>query len=80
MKDELGEKVMTKFMALQSKLYTYKTLSGRGDKNCKGVKKCVVKQTLSFSDYKHCLFSSAEIVYRKQLMFQTKYLKSILSK
>ena len=43
-------------MALQPKLYAYKTLRGGGDKKCKGVKKCVVKGTLSFSDYKHCLF------------------------
>ena len=43
---------MTKFVALRPKLYAFKTLSGSGDKKCKGVKKCVVKKTLNFDDYK----------------------------
>ena len=72
MKDELGGRVMTNFVALRPKLYAYKTLSGGGDKKCKGVKKCVVKKMLDFDEYKHCLFTKAgqrEIVYQKQLMF-----------
>ena len=38
MKDKLGGRVMTEFIALRPKLYAYKTLSGSGDKMCKGVK------------------------------------------
>ena len=45
MKDELGGRTMTKFVALRLKLYAYKTLRGSGDKKCKGVKKCVMKKT-----------------------------------
>ena len=52
MKDELGRRIMTEFVALRSKLYTYKTLSGSGDKKDKGVKKCIVKKTLDFKEYK----------------------------
>ena len=37
---------MTEFVALRPKLYTYKTLSGGGDKKFKGVKKCMVKKAL----------------------------------
>ena len=37
MKDELGGRVMTEFVALRPKLYVYKTLSGDGDKKCKGI-------------------------------------------
>ena len=40
MKDELGDKIMTEFMALRPKL-----LDGLEDKKCKGIKKCVVKKT-----------------------------------
>ena len=44
MKDELGGKIMTEFVALRPKLYSYKKLDGLEDKNCKGIKKCVVKK------------------------------------
>ena len=58
--DELDRRVMTEFMAPRSKLYVYKTLrDGRGDKKCKGVKKCVLKKLLKFDYYKHCLFADA---------------------
>ena len=71
MKDELDRRIMTKFMALRPRLCTYKTLSGGGDKKCKGVKKCVVKKTLDFEDYKQCLFAGQN-VFQKQLLFQNK--------
>ena len=56
---------MTEFMSLRPKLYSYKKLDGTEtpngphfveDKKCKGIKKCVVKKTLTFEDYKNCLF------------------------
>ena len=40
-KDELGGKIMTEFVALRPKLYSYKKLDGSEDKKCKGIKKCV---------------------------------------
>ena len=71
MKDELGGKIMTEFMALRPKLYSYKKLRGLENKKCKGIKKFVVKKALTFEDYKTCLFSdSAE--YRSQLMFRSR--------
>ena len=53
-KDELGGRLTTEFVALRPKLYTYKTLGGSGNKKCKGVKKGIVKKTLDFEDYKQC--------------------------
>ena len=44
MKDELGGAIMTEFVALRSKLYSYKKLDGLEDKKCKGIKKCVIKK------------------------------------
>ena len=70
MKDELGGKIMTEFVALRPKLYSYKKLDGLEDKKCKGIKKCVVKKTLTFEDYKICLFSDST-KYRSQLMFRS---------
>ena len=69
MKDELVGKIMTEFMALRPKLYSYKKLDGSEDKKCKGIRKCIVKKTLTFEDYKTCLFSNST-EYRSQLMFR----------
>ena len=69
MKDELGGAIMTEFMALRPKLYSYKKLDGSEDKKCKGIKKCIVKKTLTFEDYKTCLFSDST-EYISQLMFR----------
>ena len=38
---------------------------------CKGIKKCVVKKTISFEDYKRCLLEGRNI-QRSQLMFRSK--------
>ena len=70
MKDELGGKIMTEFIALRPKLYSYVKLHGDEDKKCKGIKKCVVKKTLTFEDYKNCLLNPTA-VYRSQLMFRS---------
>ena len=70
MKDELRGKIMTEFVALRPKLYSYKKLDGLEDKKCKGIKKCVVKKTLTFEDYKTCLFSNSTD-HRSQLMFRS---------
>ena len=58
MKDELGGAIMTEFVALRPKLYSYIKLDGSKDKKCKGIKKCVIKKTFMFDDYKNCLFHS----------------------
>ena len=73
MKDELGDAIMTEFMALRPKLYSYRKVDGSKtskDKKCKGIKKCVVKKTLPFEDYKTCLFNDST-EYRSQLMFRS---------
>ena len=70
MKDELGGKIMTEFVALRPKLYSYKKLDGSEDKKCKGIKKCVAKKTLTFEDYKTRLVSNST-EYRSQLMLRS---------
>ena len=70
MKDELGKAIMTEFIALRPKLYSYKVLDGAESKKCKGIKKCIVKKTLTFEDYKSWLFNS-DTIYRSQLMFRS---------
>lgn len=57
MKDELGGKFMTGFVALTAKLYAYRKIDRKlQNKLCKGTKKCVVAVSLTFDYYKSCLF------------------------
>ena len=58
MKDELGGKIMTEFVALRPKTYSYLTDNCEEDKKAKGAKKYVIKRRLKFNDYKDCLLKS----------------------
>ena len=44
MKDELGEKITTKFVRLRAKTYSYLIDNGGEDKKGKSAKKCVIKK------------------------------------
>ena len=70
MKDELGGKIMKEFISLRPKMYSYRVGSDE-PKKCKGVKKCIVKKTISFDDYKRCLFEGTTI-HRSQMMFRSR--------
>ena len=56
-KDEADGKIISEFFGLRSKLYAIKMFEGSVSKKCKGVKKAVVKNVLTFDDYKDCLFN-----------------------
>ena len=58
MKDELGGKIMTKFVGLKPKIYSYLIDDGNSDKKAKGTKKCVIKQILKFEGQKKCLLNN----------------------
>ena len=60
---------MEDFVTLRPKRYSYRT-SEKESKKCKGIKKCVVRKTITFEDYKNCLFSR-ETSYRSQLMVRS---------
>ena len=51
-KDEVGGKVIDEFVGLRAKLYSYKMFEGEENKKCKGVKKSVVKKSITHEDYK----------------------------
>ena len=53
-KDELGEKMMTEFVALRAKAYAYLDDDDNEHKKSKGTKRCVIKQKLMFQDFKNC--------------------------
>jgi len=60
MKDELGGKIMLEFVGLRAKFYSYKMLDDEETKKCRGIKKSVVDKTISFEDYKKCLYDRKE--------------------
>ena len=70
MKDEMGDDVMTEFVGLRPKTYSYKSLSNEEVKKCKGVPKCVRDNDIRFGDYKKCL-EDGKNIYRKQLTFRS---------
>ena len=55
-KDEAGGEIIEESVGLRAKLYSYKMMEGKEEKKCKGVKKPVVKKSITFEDYKRCLF------------------------
>ena len=81
MKDELGGKIMTAFVALRAKMYAYRRIERLAaqhehfvacdKKCCKGTTKCVVSEGLTFDDYKTCLFDG-ETIYMEQMLFENK--------
>ena len=70
MKDELGGEIMKEFVSLRPKMYSYR-VGNSEPKKCKGIKHCIVKKTISFDDYKRCLFSE-ERSHRSQLLFRSR--------
>ena len=59
-KDEAAGRIMEEFVGLRAKLYSYKMFEGEESKKCKGVKKSVVKKSITHEDYKNCLFTGKE--------------------
>ena len=58
--DEAAGEVIDEFMGLRAKLYSYKMFEGEESIKCKGVKKSVVKKSITHEDYKKCLFTGKE--------------------
>ena len=71
MKDELGGKIITEFVTLRPKTYSYFTDDGKEDKKTKGTKKSVIKRMIKFNDYKNCLLKD-KILLKSQQRFISK--------
>ena len=71
MKDELGGKIITEFVTLRPKTYSFLTDDGKEDKKAKGTKKCVTKKIIKFNDYKKCLLND-EVIFKSQQRYISK--------
>ena len=65
MKDELDGKIITEFVTLRPKTYSFLTDDGKEDKKAKGTKKCIIKKMIKFNDYKKCLLND-EVTLKSQ--------------
>ena len=70
-KKVLGGKIITEFVTLRPKTYSYLTDDGKEDKKAKGTKKCVIKRMITFNDYKNCLVKD-EVLLKSQQIFISK--------
>ena len=59
-KYEAGGEIIEEFVGLWAKLYAIKELDGEEEKKCKGVKRNVIRNKISFNDYEDVLFSEKE--------------------
>ena len=67
-KDEVAGKIIKEFVGLRAKLYSFKMEDGEENKRCKGVKKQVVKETITHEDYKTCLTTGKEILRKQNIL------------
>ena len=66
MKDELGGEIITEFVALRPKTYSYMTDEFIEMKKAKGTKKYIIKKMLKFEHYKKCLFDNEPMLKSQQ--------------
>ena len=67
-KDEAAGGCIKEFVGLRSKLYLFKMCEGEETKKCKGVKKSVVKKSITHEDYKMCLFNGKEQICKMNVI------------
>ena len=67
----VGGKIITEFVTLRPKIYSFLTDDGKEDKKAKGTKKCVIKRMIKFNDYKKCLLND-EVIFKSQQRFISK--------
>ena len=61
MKDENGGVIMSEFVGLRAKCYSYVTEAGIEVKKDKGVSKSLVKHSMRHEDWKSCLFEGSVV-------------------
>lgn len=56
-KDGISKKIITEFVTLRTRVYAYRKIDRKlEDKRYSGTKKCIVAESLTFDNFKTCLF------------------------
>ena len=66
-KDEENGNIMDEFVGLRAKLYSFIMEEGKENKKCKGIKKQVVKNSITHEDYKTCLLTGKETLIKQNI-------------
>ena len=69
-KDEESGKIITEFVGLRAKNYSY-VCDGKEHKKCKGIKKSVTEKDIHHEDYVNCLFHDIQL-RRKMNVFRSR--------
>ena len=72
-KDEAAGKPISEFVGLRSKAYSFKMEEGEEFKKCKGIKKNVVKKSITHEDYKKCLETGKELLRKQNIIRSYKH-------
>ena len=61
---------MTEFITLRTQTYAFNSDKNEGKKKAKGTKKCVVKNDITFENYKEALFNN-KLIIKSQRVFKS---------
>ena len=59
-KDKAAGKIITEFVGLRSKMYSYKKIDGKSSQRAKGIVKSAIAKNLSYDKFKEVLFGKLE--------------------
>ena len=67
-KDEVAGKNIKEFVGLRAKLYSFIMDEGKENKRCKGIKREVVEEKITFEDFKRCLETGKEQLVKQNII------------
>lgn len=75
--DGAGGKIIVEFVGPRAKLYSYRIYDpegeGKEEKKSKGIKKAVMKKSITHEDYKRCLFSGTDQLRQMRIFRSRKH-------
>ena len=72
-KDESCSKIMSEFVGLRSKMYSYIMEDGKGGMTAKGIKKNVIKKNIMHEDYKNTLLNEEQMRHKIRTIRSVKH-------
>ena len=63
-KDEAAGEIITEFVGLRRKMYSYIKDDGQNKKTAEGIKKMVIKKDIRHEDYRNTLFNNSQMCHK----------------